>query len=286
MSRVFGGVMKQLFKKTRRVALFDFSNVVFRATATGGEFYLNRFCHMMVKYRKKLGSQEFVFAIEGKGTDERRKLYPAYKEGRYPSEELIESRKRCRSILRCTDCTIVKAPLGEADDAIACYLHEEAPSVATIVSEDKDLWQLIRPGKYLVMSSRRGTVTPETVRAVLGVPPSKIGLHKAVLGDSADGIPRVPRVPKKLLLQLVQDSANVKELLRNAKELPEKHAQKIAACKTQIRTNYKLVRLKTALPMKRWKYKPDETKLRKRLAKHDVTLSDRDVTILLRGVNP
>lgn len=278
--------MKQLFQKTRRVALFDFSNVVYRASAVGGEFYLNRFCSMMVNYRKKLGSQEFVFAVEGKGTDERRKLYSAYKENRPPAEELIESRKRCRSILRCIDCLVVKAPLGEADDAIAAYLHTEAPNVATIVSEDRDLWQLIRPGKYLVLSKRRGTVTPETVRAVFGVPPSKVVLHKSVFGDSADGIPRVPRVPKALLLQLVKDSSNVKDLLRRARELPEKHAQKIASCKTQIKTNYKLASLQHRLPLKRWKYEPNEKKLRRRLAKHDVNLSDREIAILMRGVNP
>ena len=101
--------MRQLFKKTRRIAIFDFSNVVYRATAVGGEFYVNRFCQMMVNYRKKLGSYEFVYAIEGKGTDERRKLYADYKDGRVPSEELIESRNRCRAVVRATDCVIIKA---------------------------------------------------------------------------------------------------------------------------------------------------------------------------------
>ena len=278
--------MRQLFKKTRRVAIFDFSNVVYRACAVGGEFYVSRFCQMMVNYRKKLSSFEFVYAIEGKGTDERRKLYADYKDGRVPSEELIDSRKRCREIVRATDCVIIKAPLGEADDAIGCYLREESPNVATIISEDKDLWQLIKPGKYLVMSKRRGMVTPETVRSVMGIPPSKIPLHKAVFGDPSDGVPRVPRIPKKILLELVRESTDVRDLLQRAKKLPEKHATKIAACKTLIKTNYKLVCLRTTLPMKRWNHQADETKLRKRLTKNSVNLSDRDIAILMRGVNP
>lgn len=278
--------MRQLFKKTRRVAIFDFSNVVYRACAVGGEFYVNRFCQMMVNYRKKLGSYEFVYAIEGKGTDERRKLYADYKDGRVPSEELIESRKRCRAIVRATECVIIKAPLGEADDAIGCYLREEAPNVATVVSEDKDLWQLIKPGKYLVMSKRRGMVTPETVRSVMGIPPSKIPLHKAVFGDPSDGVPRVPRIPKKILLALVQESDDLQDLFRKARDLPDKHAQKIASCKTLIKTNYKLVSLRTTLPMKRWTRKANEKKLRERLTNNDVNLSERDIAILLRGVNP
>jgi DNA polymerase-1 len=181
---------------------------------------------------------------------------------------------------------IVKAPLGEADDAIGCYLREDAPNVATIVTEDKDLWQLIRPGKYLVMSKRRGTVTPETVRSVMGVPPSKIPLHKAVFGDASDGIPRVPRVPKGVLLELVQSSSDVRDLLKKAQKLPDKHAQRIDTCKTLIKTNYKLASIQSRLPMKRWTYHSDEKKLRKRLTKHDVHLSDRDLAILMRGVNP
>ena len=275
--------MKPLFQQDHRVVLFDLSNVVFRACAVGGEDYLRLFCTMMANYRKTFGFRKFVHAIEGKGTDERRKLFPAYKEGRVPTEEILDSRKTCLALLRCTDCTIIKAPRGEADDAIGVYVKENPKKVITIVSEDKDLWQLVRPSTCSVHSKRRGTVTPETVRSIMKVPPSKIVLHKAVFGDASDGLPRVPQVPSKVLLQLVQNSSSVKELLAEASELRMRsRAEAILRCKRQIRTNYKLARIRTKLPMRSKTYEADEKKLRLRLRKNGVDgVLNREIKLFL-----
>lgn len=274
--------MKPLFEQDHRVVLFDFSNVVFRACAVGGEFYLNRFCSMMINYRKRFGFRSFVHAIEGRGTDERRKLFPDYKKGRVPTEEILDSRRTCLAILRCTNCSIIKAPRGEADDAIGTYLTEKSSQIAVVVSEDKDLWQLIRPSRCLVQSKKRGTVTPETVRSVMKIPPSKIPLHKAVFGDASDGLPRVPRVPSKVLLKLVQDTSSPKELLQEAQQLKDSHAEAILRCKRQIKLNYKLAKIQRRLPLRTKEYEGDEKKLRKRLLKYGVTeLTEREIGLLM-----
>ncbi len=278
--------MKPLFEQNNRIVLFDFSNVAFRACAVGGENYLHLFCSMMVNYRKRFGFRSFIHAIEGRGTDERRKIFPGYKEGRVPTEEILDSRKTCLAILRCTNCSIIKAPRGEADDAIGTYLEKEPSQIAVIVTEDKDLWQLIQPNRCLVDSKRRGTVTPETVRSIMKVPPSKIPLHKAVFGDASDNLPRVPRVPSKLLLRLVQNAKSLKELFQRAQELRSNddphQAEAILRCKRQIRTNYKLAKIQTKLPLRVKKYVADEKKLRRRLHKHGVTgIVGQDIHLLM-----
>lgn len=275
--------MKPLFQQDHRVVLFDFSNVMFRACAVGGDNYLQLFCTMMANYRKTFGFRTFIHAIEGRGTDERRKLFPAYKEGRFPTEEILDSRKTGLAILRCTDCTILKAPRGEADDAIGVYVRENPKKVITVVSEDKDLWQLISPSRCSVQSKRRGNVTPETVRSVMKIPPSKIPLYKSVFGDASDGLPRVPQVPSKVLLKLVQNSSSVKELLTEAKGLiMESQTDAVLRCKRQIKMNYRLARIRSGLPIRSKTYEANETKLRHRLQRHGVTdLTNKEIRLLL-----
>ena len=278
--------MQPLFEQDHRVVLFDFSNVVFRACAVGGEYYLSRFCSMMINYRKRFGFRSFIHAIEGRGTDERRKIFPGYKDGRVPTEEILDSRKTCLAILRCTNCSIIKAPRGEADDAIGTYLANEPSRIAVVVTEDKDLWQLIRPSRCLVHSKKRGTVTPETVRSVMKVPPSKIPLHKAVFGDASDGLPRVPRVPSKVLLKLVQSTTTPQELLREARGLRDSQAKAVLQCKRQIKMNYKLAMIQKELPLRTKKYTADEEKLRRRLRKHGVTdLTEKELGLLMGRKN-
>lgn len=279
--------MQPLFEQDHRVVLFDFSNVVFRACAVGGDYFLHRFCSMMINYRKRFGFRSFIHAIEGRGTDERRKIFPEYKEGRVPTEEILDSRRVCLAIMRCTNCSVIKAPRGEADDAIGTYLAKEPSQIAVVVTEDKDLWQLIRPSRCLVQSKKRGTVTPETVRSVMKVPPSKIPLYKAVFGDASDGLPRVPRVPSKILLKLVQNTTTPKELFREARELGDSQSKAILRCKRQIRTNYKLAKIQTRLPLRTKKYVADETKLQRRLHKYGVTdLTDRELGLLMGKKGP
>jgi len=275
--------MKPLFKSKEGTIILDFSNVVFRASAVGGDYYVSRFCDMMINYRKRFAFHKFVFAIEGRGTEQKRRIFSGYKAGRSYDPNVVECRKACLSLLKCTKCHIVKAPKGEADDAISCYLAIEQPKSAVIVSEDKDLWQLIKPGKYSVLSKRRGTVTPETVKSVMGIPPSKVPLHKAVFGDSSDGIPRVPRVPSKQLLKLVQDSSSVKELLDKATELKETSRERVLGCKTQIEMSFRLATLCSDLSLIHREFEPSRKKLEARLKRHEVVLPKRDLETFMRG---
>ena len=72
----------------------------------------------------------------------------------------------------------------------------DAPGVDQIVvcSPDKDLAQLVTGDKVVCLDRRRGTVIDEPgVLAKFGVQPKSIPDFLALVGDSADGIPGIPR---------------------------------------------------------------------------------------------
>lgn len=86
----------------------------------------------------------------------------------------------------------------EADDAIATAAARAAddPEVSQVVigSPDKDFGQCVRGDKVVIWDRRRQEVLDEdAVIAKFGVGPASIPDYLALVGDTADGIPGVPR---------------------------------------------------------------------------------------------
>jgi 5'-3' exonuclease len=86
----------------------------------------------------------------------------------------------------------------EADDAIATATARwgDAPGMEQVVicSPDKDMTQLVRGGRVVCLDRRRRTVMEEAgVHEKFGVWPASIPDYLALVGDSADGIPGIPR---------------------------------------------------------------------------------------------
>jgi len=84
----------------------------------------------------------------------------------------------------------------EADDALATAASRFGESASRIVicSPDKDLLQCVRGERVVTWDRMRDRVYDEEgVREKLGVPPESVPDYLALVGDTADGIPGVPR---------------------------------------------------------------------------------------------
>jgi len=83
----------------------------------------------------------------------------------------------------------------EADDALATAAHALAEVAQVIIaSPDKDLCQCVRGDRVITWDRMRNTRLDEAgVIAKFGVPPTSIPDWLALVGDTADGIPGVPK---------------------------------------------------------------------------------------------
>jgi 5'-3' exonuclease len=86
----------------------------------------------------------------------------------------------------------------EADDALATAAQRfsAAPEVEQILiaSPDKDLAQCVRGTRVVCLDRMRKNLLDEAgVRAKFGVTPAQIPDYLALVGDTADGIPGIPR---------------------------------------------------------------------------------------------
>lgn len=246
--------MIPIFSEKKRYVIFDWANTMFRAAAVAE---LDRFIHLLVlmlyKYKKKFRNWEFVFALEGRGTEHRRRMLPEYKEGRNHQEDVHQVMYKATELLDFIRCQVVRAPNGEADDAIACFLHQKTPgSRAVIVSEDRDLWQLITP-RVTVLTRQQGEITPEICYTKKGVNPNKIPLYKALFGDPADRVPRgVPRMKSKTLLKLANLGTSPRQMYMEAVRqgcLAPKELERLVKYQERVNTNFNVVSLNPNLKL-------------------------------------
>ncbi|HEV7409171.1 MAG TPA: DNA polymerase I [Bradyrhizobium sp.] len=154
----------------------------------------------------------------------RNKLYPAYKAHRPPApDDLIPQFPLIREAVRAFDLPCLEQAGFEADDLIATYVRIacERGAVATIVSSDKDLMQLVTDGvtMYDTMKDRRLGIAE--VIEKFGVPPEKVVEVQALAGDSTDNVPGVPGIGIKTAAQLIVEYGDLETLLLRAGEIKQ-----------------------------------------------------------------
>src|SRR5262249_35932489 len=120
----------------------------------------------------------------------------------------------------------------------------------TIVSSDKDLMQLIRPGIIMLDTMKNRTIGPQEVRERFGVPPEKVVDVQALAGDSTDNIPGVPGIGVKTAAELINAYGDLATLLAHAGEIKQpKRRERLSEFALQARLSLDLVTLKSDVPL-------------------------------------
>ncbi len=128
----------------------------------------------------------------------RNELFAGYKTGEGVEPELMAQFDLAERASRALGITTWSMIEFEADDALATAArrHARDPAVdrVLICTPDKDLAQMVVGDRVVCVDRRRGLVLGEDgVRQKFGVGPDSIPDWLALVGDSADGIPGVPR---------------------------------------------------------------------------------------------
>ena len=128
----------------------------------------------------------------------RNELFEGYKTGEGTPEDLAAQFELAEAISRSLGIVTWPMVEFEADDAIATaatrWEHDPEIDKVVICSVDKDLMNLVEGDRVVVWDRRRDiTYTEADVIERFGVPPASIPDYLALVGDSADGIPGVPR---------------------------------------------------------------------------------------------
>jgi 5'-3' exonuclease len=147
----------------------------------------------------------------------RNRLFEGYKDGSGVEPELLEQFEPAERAARALGLVVWPMVDFEADDALATGAARWRADGRQVVlcSPDKDLAQCVRSDLVVCWDRRRDIVLDEPgVVAKFGVGPDSIADWLALVGDSADGIPGVPRWGAKT-------SSAVLARYRHIEEIPD-----------------------------------------------------------------
>ncbi len=193
----------------------------------------------------------------------RKDIYSDYKAHRPdPPDELIPQFPLMREAVRAFGLLPVEQDRYEADDIIAAYACQAADAGAEvlIVSSDKDLMQMVRPGVtfYDFESGIKGKpgyrperrLDREGVLEKFGVPPEKVPDVQALIGDATDNVPGVPGIGIKTAAQLINEFGDLETLLARASEVKQpKRRETLTQNAEQARISKQLVTLDCNMPL-------------------------------------
>ena len=184
----------------------------------------------------------------------RNDMYDQYKAHRPPPpEDLVPQFPMIRDATRAFSIPCIEEEGLEADDIIACYSKAALAAgwSVTIVSSDKDLMQLIEPGRLDLldtMNNRR--IGREHVLEKFGVEPEQLGDVLALMGDSVDNVPGVPGVGPKTASELIRTYGDLEGVLAAAGEIKKpKLRQTLIDHADDARLSRELVRLVCDRPL-------------------------------------
>ncbi|MGH6946204.1 MAG: DNA polymerase I [Kiloniellales bacterium] len=254
-------------KKGDHVFLVDGSGYIFRAyhalpplNRKSDGLQVNAvlgFCNMLWKLLRdmKEGDRPTHLAVVFDKSEQtfRTEFYPEYKANRSaPPDDLIPQFGLIREATRAFNLPSLEMEGYEADDLIATYarLASEAGIQVTIVSSDKDLMQLVRPGVAMLDPVKNRPIGPAEVMEKFGVAPEKVIEVQALAGDSTDNVPGVPGIGVKTAAQLIGEYGDLETLLTRAGEIKQpKRRESILANADLARLSFDLVRLKNDVPL-------------------------------------
>jgi DNA polymerase-1 len=183
----------------------------------------------------------------------RNAIYKDYKANRPPPpEELVPQFGIIRDAVKAFNVASIEQPGYEADDLIATYATEALArgGDVTIVSSDKDLMQLIRPGIGMLDTMKNRKVGRDEVIEKFGVEPERVVDVQSLAGDSTDGVPGVPGIGIKTAAELIKEYGDLDTLLARANEIKQpKRREKLIEHADTARMTRELVRLKQDVPV-------------------------------------
>jgi len=224
---------------------------------------------MLVKLIERWNPDSVVCAWDKGRSKPRLKLLPEYKghreKNRDPDEQkaLLENIHITQKALHHLPVKQIVMEGIEADDIIG-YLTTILKGQKIVVSNDRDMLQLVKSGTWVFLPDKNKVISNHNVEEFLGVPVEKYVLFKALVGDASDNIKGVhgvgPKKAKKIINENLTMPMEWEDIIdRNCQLMNIGYVLEDEDLK-QIRQQYKTQKNKDV----------DITQVRYLLAKHDI----------------
>ncbi|MFT7012827.1 MAG: DNA polymerase-1 [Cycloclasticus pugetii] len=245
----------------KTLVLVDGSSYLFRAyhalpllTNSKGE-YTNAILgvtNMLKKLVETYPEAYFGVIFDAPGKTFRNDMYPEYKANRASMpDELREQIKPLHQLIKAMGLPLVMEPGVEADDVIGTLAKqaEEEDLNVVISTGDKDIAQLVTNKTSLINTMNNQWLDEEGVKEKFGVPPDMIIDYLALMGDTSDNIPGVPKVGPKTAAKWLNAYGSLDEIIAKADEVKGKVGESLRDHLDAIPLSKELVTIKCDVPL-------------------------------------
>ncbi|MCG6968791.1 MAG: DNA polymerase I, partial [Gammaproteobacteria bacterium] len=172
-------------------------------------------------------------------------------------DELSAQIEPLHNIIRAMGIPLLMVEGVEADDVIGT-LAAQASKLAmdTLISTgDKDMAQLVDKHVTLVNTMTDTRMDPHGVQEKFGISPEQIIDYLALVGDSVDNIPGVPKVGPKTAVKWLTEYGSMQQVIEHAQDIKGKVGENLRNSLDQLPLSYQLATIKCDLDLE---FTPDQ----------------------------
>jgi DNA polymerase-1 len=185
--------------------------------------------------------------FDAKGKTFRNDLYEEYKANRPPMPDELRSQiQPIHDILEAMGLPLLIVEGVEADDVIGTLASRATSrNMDVLISTgDKDMAQLVNKNVTLINTMNDLVSDVEGVRDKFGVSPEQIIDYLALIGDTSDNIPGVPKVGPKTAVKWLTEYGSIEAIMAHADDIKGKVGENLRASLDQLPLSYKLATIK------------------------------------------
>jgi DNA polymerase-1 len=240
----------------KKCVLVDGSSYLFRAyhalpPLTNSKGHPTGAIYGVINMIRKLIENEkpdFVGIIfDAKGKTFRHEVYKEYKANRPPMpDELGCQIKPIHEIIKAMGFPLISIEGVEADDVIGTYAQQSlSENMQVLISTgDKDMAQLVTNGVTLINTMTGKVMDNEGVVDKFGVEPEQIIDYLALIGDTSDNVPGIPKVGPKTAAKWLAEYSSIESIKKNADKIKGKVGDNLRDNIEQLDLSRELVTIK------------------------------------------
>lgn len=204
--------------------------------------------NMIQKLIKDEQPEQLAVIFDPKGKTFRDDIYPEYKANRPPMPDDLRGQvEPLFEVIRALGLPLIIVDGVEADDVIGTFTTQAKQDgyPVLISTGDKDMAQLVNHHVKLINTMTNKTMDEAGVQEKFGVPPNRIIDYLALIGDTSDNVPGVPKVGPKTAVKWLAQYDSLENIMENADQFKGKVGEYLRDSLTHLPMSRELVTIKT-----------------------------------------
>ena len=168
---------------------------------------------------------KIIVIFDAKGKNFRHELFPDYKANRPPMPDDLRCQiEPIHQIIKAMGLPLLIVPDVEADDVIGVLANQATDNKHDVIisTGDKDMAQLVTEHVTLVNTMTDTKMDVAGVQEKFGVRPDQIIDYLALIGDTVDNIPGVPKCGPKTAVKWLTQFESLQGVIEHAHEIKGK----------------------------------------------------------------